>query len=26
MTLTTLDEFWELKRTRTARPEFGDAP
>lgn len=26
VTLTTLDEFWELKRTRTVGPEFGDAP
>lgn len=26
VTLTALDEFWELKRTRTASPEFGDAP
>lgn len=26
VTLTTLEEFWELKRTRTVRPDFGDAP
>ena len=26
VTLTSLDEFWELKRTRTAAPQFGDAP
>jgi DSBA-like thioredoxin domain len=26
VTLTSLDEFWELKRTRAAKPEFGDAP
>lgn len=26
VTLTTLDEFWELKRTRTVGPEFGDTP
>lgn len=26
VTLTSLDEFWELKRTRTANPEFGDTP
>lgn len=26
VTLTELDEFWELKRTRTVGPEFGDAP
>jgi hypothetical protein len=26
VTLTTLEEFWELKRTRTVGPEFGDAP
>jgi len=26
VTLTELDEFWELKRIRTVRPEFGDAP
>jgi predicted DsbA family dithiol-disulfide isomerase len=26
LTLTTLDEFWELKRTRTVGPDFGDAP
>ena len=25
VTVTSLDEFWEIKRTRTARPEFGDA-
>lgn len=25
-TLTELDGFWELKRTRTERPEFGDRP
>ena len=25
-TLTELDEFWELKRTRTRGPEFGDRP
>ena len=24
--LTSLDEFWELKRTRTGRPEPGDTP
>ena len=23
---TTMDGFWELKRTRTERPEFGDRP
>jgi hypothetical protein len=22
----TTDGFWELKRTRTERPEFGDRP
>ena len=26
VTMTELEEFWELKRTRTVRPEFGDAP
>lgn len=26
VTLTELDEFWELKRTRTVGPEFGEAP
>ncbi len=26
VTLTSLDTFWELKRTRTVSPEFGDAP
>ena len=26
VTLTSLEEFWELKRTRTVGPEFGDAP
>jgi predicted DsbA family dithiol-disulfide isomerase len=26
VTVTTLDEFWELKRTRTTGPQFGDAP
>jgi hypothetical protein len=26
VTLASMDEFWELKRTRTVRPEFGDAP
>lgn len=26
VTLTELDEFWELKRTRTRTPEFGDRP
>lgn len=26
VTVTALDEFWEIKRTRNARPEFGDAP
>ena len=26
VTLTSLDEFWELKRTRTAAPEPGDTP
>jgi predicted DsbA family dithiol-disulfide isomerase len=26
VTLTSLDEFWELKRTRTVRPDVGDAP
>ena len=25
-TFTTMDGFWELKRTRTERPEFGDRP
>ena len=25
-TFTTMDGFWELKRTRTARPEFGHRP
>ena len=24
VTLTTMDEFWELKRTRTTGPEFID--
>ncbi len=26
VTLTTTPGFWELKRTRTERPEFGDRP
>jgi predicted DsbA family dithiol-disulfide isomerase len=26
VTLTSLEEFWELKRTRTVTPDFGDAP
>jgi 2-hydroxychromene-2-carboxylate isomerase len=26
VTLTSMDEFWELKRTRTVRPDVGDAP
>ncbi len=26
VTMASMDEFWELKRTRTVRPEFGDAP
>jgi hypothetical protein len=26
VTLTAMDEFWELKRTRTKRPEMGDRP
>ena len=26
VTLTELEEFWELKRTRTRGPEFGDRP
>lgn len=26
VTLTSLDEFWEIKRTRTVRPDVGDAP
>lgn len=26
VTLTTMAGFWELKRTRTGRPEFGEAP
>jgi DSBA-like thioredoxin domain len=26
VTMTSLDEFWELKRTRTVRPDVGDAP
>ena len=26
VTLTELDGFWELKRTRTERPEFGERP
>ncbi|MCU1397346.1 MAG: hypothetical protein JWN62_455 [Acidimicrobiales bacterium] len=26
VTLTELEEFWELKRTRTKGPEFGDHP
>ena len=26
VTLTTTDGFWELKRTRTERPEFGNPP
>jgi len=26
VTLTEMEEFWELKRTRTKRPEFGDRP
>jgi hypothetical protein len=25
-TLTTMDGFWELKRTRTERPDLGDRP
>ena len=25
-TVTALDEFWEIKRTRTRRPEFGPRP
>jgi hypothetical protein len=26
VTLASMDGFWELKRTRTAVPEFGDRP
>ena len=26
VTLTAMEEFWEIKRTRTVRPDFGDAP
>ena len=26
MTLMNIDGFWELKRTRTERPDFGDRP
>lgn len=26
VTLTSLEEFWELKRTRTVSPDVGDAP
>ena len=26
VTVTALDEFWEIKRTRTRRPEFGNRP
>ena len=26
VTVTEMEEFWELKRTRTARPDFGDRP
>ena len=26
VTVTAMEEFWEIKRTRTVRPEFGDAP
>ncbi len=26
MTMMNVDGFWELKRTRTERPEFGDRP
>lgn len=26
VTLTSLDEFWELKRTRTVSPDVGEAP
>ncbi|MEP7202119.1 MAG: DsbA family protein [Ilumatobacteraceae bacterium] len=26
VTLTSLDEFWEIKRTRTVSPDVGDAP
>ena len=26
VTLTSLDEFWELKRTRTVGPDVGDVP
>jgi hypothetical protein len=25
-TLAAMDGFWELKRTRTERPEFGERP
>ena len=26
VSLTTMDDFWELKRTRTVSPEFGPRP
>lgn len=26
MTMMNIDGFWELKRTRTERPEFRDRP
>jgi hypothetical protein len=26
VTMTNIDGFWELKKTRTERPEFGDRP
>jgi hypothetical protein len=26
VTVTSLDEFWEIKRTRTVRPDVGDEP
>jgi DSBA-like thioredoxin domain len=26
VTLTSLDEFWEVKRTRTVKPDVGDVP
>ena len=26
VTMTTMDGFWELKRTRTVRPDFGERP
>ena len=26
VTMSTMDDFWELKRTRTIGPDFGDPP